>query len=594
MKKSFPPEEKDYTYFQLNRGDDTGSIWSSMCLDFQINLGTMRVSPRMKVNASATDDADLGLPIAFMWAFDKYWAICGAKMFVTAGSASPNTAFIEDTTTGVPTNFTVAGDLAIFDDRLWATTNNALFSKTSSGDWTSRDTISTVNNAPMAFFQNVPGGRLYYVGDSQEVWSIDAANVVADSGDYSIDLDELVSCMRATTDSIWIGIDTSGEDHGNQLILQWDGISAQLTDTFEVKGASKIQSLVILNDIPYAMDSNGILSKYTGYSFEEVGRLPLNAFKPRTTFVRMNGMTTTKNGTILIAVNNTSINEAVGSTASYYENAPSGIWEWSEQFGMVHKYAPGYTTNASSTITDFGQNRVASIGAIYNAQPFLVGTSGENGTLLLGATMYTNASSTLNAILYDDSNDTLQKKGYFVTTWFNSDEIQDKWERLWASYRRFLASTSSITFKYRLYEEEPAYATITWVDTTHFTTSTDITAYGPTATGFNGTQGGEVEVIQGTGSGSCVHITDIVNNAGTYTVTIDTAVTGVTTGTAKARFQKWILLNPKQAQEQVNSYSQYGIGGSNNRIQFKGCMTFTGAGEFFKMDVISNEDIKAT
>ena len=186
----------------------------------------------------------------------------------------------------------------------------------------------------------------------------------------------------------------------------------------------------------------------------------------------------------------------------------------------------------------------------------------------------------------------IQKKGYFVTSWFNSLEIQDKWERLWVVYRRFLDSGDSIVFKYRLYEEDPTYINITWTSTTTFTTTTNVTAYGPTATGFNGTVGGEVEFTQGTGSAACVHITNISEAGGTYTVTVDTAVTGVTTGTGKARLQKWIRLNPVAAQDQIKSFSQMQVGASNTRIQIKGCLTFTGAGEFTKAVLVSNSDIK--
>ncbi len=36
---------------------------------------------------------------------------------------------------------------------------------------------------------------------------------------------------------------------------------------------------------------------------------------------------------------------------------------------------------------------------------------------------------------------------------FNSQQIEDKWARIWIVYRRFLASNDSIVLKYRLYEE---------------------------------------------------------------------------------------------------------------------------------------------
>lgn len=155
-------------------------------------------------------------------------------------------------------------------------------------------------------------------------------------------------------------------------------------------------------------------------------------------------------------------------------------------------------------------------------------------------------------------------------------------------YKRFKSSSSSIVAKYRCFEEDPVQATITWVNTTSFTTTTDVSAY------WNGTDtGGEVEVLNGTGAGNCAHITSIVNNAGTYTVTLDTTITGVATGTAVARFQKWIKLFPT-ATGQVKQYTQMAMNANDVRVQIKLCFTFYGDDEFLKMALFSNEDIKIT
>jgi len=593
MINNFPAKDKEYTYFQLNRGDDTGSIWSSMALDFQSNLGTMRVSPRLRISTSTTDDAQLGLPIAFMASEGWAWAVCGTVIFYNQNTGI-NATWTQDASTGTPTDCTSDSDLEVFNERLWATSNDALLSKTTNGgDWTERDVLSTTSEHPMAFFANVPGGRLYYVSTDDEIWSIDTADVIADDPgveDYCIELPGAeISCVDATTSSIWVGTDQQEEDSTEDtLIYQWDGISNQATNTFTIKGAQKIMAIRILNDVPYCMDDNGILSKFTGYSFEEVGRLPFTTIKPERDYMCKNGMMVTQDNTIQIVIDS----QNVDNGQSIYENIPSGVWEWSEQFGFVHKYSFTYNTNAApSTITDWGQNRISSAGAIYNAAHVDQGVASANGQILVGATYFTNASSTSSAIFFDDTTNAIQKKGYFVTTWFESREIQDKWERAWLSYRRLLNSTDTIVLKYRLYEEDPVYANITWVNTTSFTTTTDVSAYGPTATGFNQTQGGEVEILCGVGGGLCAHITNISESGGTYTVTIDEVATGATTTTARARFQKWIKLNPAKPIDQVESYSQAQIGQANNRIQFKGCMTFAGDDEFFKLSIVSNSDI---
>jgi hypothetical protein len=339
--------------------------------------------------------------------------------------------------------------------------------------------------------------------------------------------------------------------------------------------------MTVNNDIPYIMDARAILRKYSGTGFDEVGRLPIQTKLYGTIdntndrYIHPNGMAVTKNGTILAFVNN-----LVGDTAATIpENFPSGIWEWADGYGFTHKQALTYNRyNDPTTVTDWGQNRVSVVGGLAldfdNQNAGLV-------TPMVGATYYTDASTTTSGIFIENTVNTVQKKGYFVTTFFFSNEIQDKWERLWATYKKLASASDSLVFKYRLYEENPVEASITWTSTTTFTTTTDVSAY----TGY------EVEVIQGTGSAGCSHITSIANNAGTYTVTVDSAYTGAT-GTAKARFQKWNKLNPAPGDSTIRSYLQAAIGGNNIRIQLKGCLTWTGDGEFYKVAIFSNEDIK--
>ncbi len=211
---------------------------------------------------------------------------------------------------------------------------------------------------------------------------------------------------------------------------------------------------------------------------------------------------------------------------------------------------------------------------------------------MVGAQIYTNASSTTNAIFIDDSLDAIQKKGYFVTDWFEITEnsIAGDWERWWASYRKFLNYTDKMTFKYRVSEETPVEASITWVNTTSFTvlnSAVVVSNYWTSGTG------GEVEILQGTGSGSCAHITNAVNNAGTWTVTIDEEITGVTTGTAKARFQKWVKIEPAQALNQIDAFNSWAVGTDTTpRIQIKGCFTLTGEGEFYRGALSVYDNIK--
>ena len=271
-----------------------------------------------------------------------------------------------------------------------------------------------------------------------------------------------------------------------------------------------------------------------------------------------------------------------------------GSRKWDENIGFTHRSSITYQPVGSSTITDYGQNRIIQAGALSNANIYSDSSNGR-GTILVGASYYPNASSSNHGIFIDSpipvntaTTPEGLRKGHFITTWFPSNEIQNKWSRLWVVYSRFKNSGDSIVAKYRVYEQEPTQATITWTSTTTFTTTTDVSAYWTSGTG------GEVEILNGFGAGNCAHITSIVNNAGTYTVTIDTAATGVVnTNTAVARFQHWIKLFP-EATGQVKPWTQMAISGASDyQIQLKICLTMVEGDEFKKLVLISNEDIKA-
>jgi len=506
--------------------------------------------------------------------------------------------------------FSLGSDIKSFNDYLWVTGESRLYRR-ASGDnqpYTSFDTYgSGIHQIQYLDKQD----RIYYIANSDEIRSIGTDDVIRDNGEsYSLltaGEEEVgqIYCMYATTNSIWIGlgrrVNSSNSNSTYGLIYEWDGISAQPTNVYQLDTGACL-ALVEHEGIMYAVDSEGRILKQTGYSFSEIARLPIDRYLLRyiastsILFIQHNGIVGTKNNTLLLNI----ANRTVRNNPTCFENLPGGIWELDlNTNNLTHKSSITYKGTASSSITDFGQFVQNSPGAIKMITQQANANTWNNGrsSYITGGQCYKNATDTIYSINIDSpslpiTNYEGQKRGYFVTTWFNSDEIEDKWSRLWTTYKRFATSTDKIIAKYRLYEEDPIIADITWVNTTTFTTTTDITAYAPTATGFDGTVGGEVEIIQGTGSGACVHITNVVNNAGTYTVTIDNAVTGVTTGTAKARFQKWIKLNP-EITGLVKSYGQMAILANNTRIQIKLVMEWTGDGEFHKFILTSNSDIKA-
>lgn len=609
MINRFPTEQKQFQ--QNNRSDVLGNLWSTFNLNFQENLGTIRVAPRMLLNTSTASDADLGLPVVFKTYDSRYWSICGTRVFKSS-SLQPQATFTEDTSTNYATDF-LAGtsDMEVYAGLLFASTDDDLMSKIANGSGTGSWTTGRMVLQNYATFQGIH--KLCYFKKFDRLYVVDRTNAInslkvtggvfttATSGDYSIVLGEssaetVITTAVATSDWVWIGTLNNSDRSARGSVLKWDGISAQVTDEYKID-AQGVMAMCIDNNNVYAIDSNGSFLEFDGSSFKEPNnnaRLPVydelllnvSAFN-NTRFIHPNGFIPTKNGTFLALVNGTNGD----STSTQNENLPSGVWEFDYNIGWTHKGSPSYTPVTTSTITDFGQQKLSAVGALTSANTYSTDSS-RNGKIMAGVTYFTDASSTLSGIFIDDSNDTVQKKGYFVTGIIETSEIEEKFNRIWTKYKRFLNANDNIVFKYRNFEEDPITATITWTSTTTFTTTTDISAYDV----INGTGVGyEVEIVQGTGSGSTAHITAI-SGSGTYTVTIEETITGVTSGTAIARFQKWIKIGEvPYSVGSIRQWNQLAINDSNDtQIQVKGCITFTGKGQFDELITKSEPNQKIT
>lgn len=603
MKIEFPNNEK--VYLQNNRSNvfPKGNLWSTFGMDFQSNLGVARVAPRMRINVQTNVDlANLGCPVSFKYFGGAFRAVAGARVF--NGGATPNAAFTQDATASTPTTCSAdTSDSEVFDGSYYVTTQTALVANGTGGTfgaWRNVDTGLTTGLPHITrYFPKF--NRLYYTNGTS-VRSIDTNDLVASSGDYFISLPfgNLITSMAVGSTWIWIGTQSRDVSDMNACIYQWDGISAQADNvyTLDAKTAMAI-GINETTDTPVVMDGNGVFSEYNGQGFEEIGRLPygygtlpINDSLVNDKYIHPNGLVYTENNTFLALINNLNFN----NSNTINENLPSGLWEWSKETNFVHKNPLTYNRADSSSVRDWGQNRVARVGGLMDAN-IPSDASGRNGTLLAGATIYTDASTTTNAIYIDDSNNTIQKRGYMVTDWWEADEVADKWERLWISYRKFLHAEDNIMPKYRTTEEAPVEAAITWLNSSQFTVLNSAVVVSDYWTSAMGT-GGEVEVTRGDGGGAPAHITNAVNNAGTWTVTLDEAINNSGgTNTATARFQKWVKIfpSPLTPVSSPNNWAQFGIDQvSAPRVQMKICFTFVGNDEFYKSYIISNEDIKAT
>ena len=585
-------------WFQSNRGDIFGSIWSSFNLDLtqqrDRQKGNIRIG-RMLRGATSATLANMGVPVAFKRYGGNTYGLCGTRLF-TQGSAHTS-AWSE--VTDSPINFSNRySDMEIFNSFLYisegADNDIARYDGT---NWTEIEVNEIAASKP--HMMCVYADRLYVSGadsDDSIIVSMNTAQTFATLGNSNTvritdESRNTITFLRPVSKGIWIGtLNTRG---GTGSIYFWDGEQQTVNSEYKLQSAGALAG-VVKDDVLYVMDADGKLLAFNGGTFVELDRLPLKenyltfalgAYNER--WIHPNGMTVIDDRILLLIDNNYHIGSAKDTIQ---ENVPSGIWEWSKETGLYHKFGLSNTPLSGAgggTIVDYGQNRlgITEASGIPGACVFIkqeATPASDNGTLFAGARITITATTQIYGIFIDDLNDTVQKYGYFVTPKIYSQNLQDAWQKVYVRHRQLLNSTDKIVVKYRVEEDDPVEATITWVDTDTFTvTAADVPDLAV---------GDEVEVIQGDGSGKCAHVSSFTG-ATTYTVNLDDTFAGVTTNTAKARFQKWNKCG--EGTDQTVKFHQFPIGVNDTWVQIKVCMQFTDENEIDDLLLINKTNQNA-
>lgn len=587
--------------------DSLGSLWSSWNLDLTSKPNKTLVSPRTIITTN--DITDLGVPVAFQTFTDvnagiQYsWAIAGQYLFNMNIASGYQTAFAKVTTSGAPTagtNTETSSDMSdmINVGKLYlvvSTRTRMDFLTASTGAWVNvqydtggTPTAVTLTDATVHMLE-VLNNRVYVTDANTKVRSVSASDMysasgsstLTSSGSYFLDLatstDPItsISFIKRHSAGIWIGTINQSED--GAYIYDYDGDITYRR--YIIPDASGILAGVVKHDTLWVIDNNARLMYFNGGSFIEApnGKLPvkdtkflknsLSSLNDR--WIHPNGIQIV-GGKIRILIDN----ENEDNSATTEENIASGVWEYDEQIGWYHVLSLSLYT---ASVTDWGQNQVSRVGALYSYKTENTDAS-SNGTMLIGAQIFSNATSTKEVIAIDDSNDTLQKYGYLVTTKIYSSSVQDAWNKIYARVKKLPSSTDKIVVKYRTDEIGPILYTGTWASTTSFTVTGDLRAY----------VGYEVEVLRGVGGGKCSHITEVVFAAGTSTVTVDETYTGAT-GTFKMRLQKWTKAGSFTAQDVT--LADFGVDQISTWIQFKVCLQLTGVGELDDLILLNTKHL---
>lgn len=597
MSKITIPNPQTKTFVQSNTSDVLGTIQNSFNIDLQENVGKLRVGKRM---VAQTDNSlvtsSIYCPVAFAYHNSKIYTVAGnnadtGKIITQTGLH--NNA-VEDTSTNAPTDMnTKYSDMIVASNGyLYATSGTKLYECNESGTWNATTRALSVGVHQLTSY----AGRLYVTDIQNQIKSCDISTgtfgVLSSVGSqYSLRVGGLdsgantITFIRASASRIWIG--TVNQKGGKGYIHEWDGQSTLATRSYRLESSGAL-ACVIKDEIPYVVDTNGDLLAFNGGTFQKLTGFyrknrktklynPTGTYNQR--FIHPNGMSVI-DGRINILINNRNNDY----TSTIEETIHSGIYEYTPENGLVHKHALTLT-RPSETIKDYGQIRVKQVGALSEILIPDSATSTTNGSFLAGARVYTDSTTEAGYIFYDDTNDTLQKYGYFITPQIESSEVNDTWQKIYVKYKKLINSSDRIYIKSRTEEDTGVEATITWTSTTTFTvpnSSVVVSDYWTSGTG------GEIEITQGIGGGKTAHITNAVLATGTWTVTVDETFTGATTQTAKARFMKWNKVGVIDNQvEQFTEFPIPAVNQVNTFIQFKLCFLFTGKNEMHSSNIIS-------
>lgn len=586
------PDATIHIWKQQNTGDVLGDLFASKGIDLVENLGKLRLGKRLVVNMNNNDAVLLdGYPVGFR-AYNfvgyKIYTIAGSFVYVATGDF-PSTPFAVDTTIGYPggrTGSSLQSDIETYNGSLYVTLEHDLM-KLNSGGWStaSSDTLGNDSAHQMCNYN----GLLYIVDNFYQIYSFDGTTLNTSLFTLNGYSDNVITFIKAAADCIWIG--TLNRDGTKALVYKWDGAANVPTSEYKLDSAGAL-ACVIKDNVPHIMDVFGRLLEWNGGTFVEIGRINrrrnkmlYNALSENNNrYVHPNGMSLI-NGRINVLIDT----RYYDATSGEDESDPAGIWEYDEQIGFYHKGSFGLS-HATDAITDYGAFRIAGAGGLTEIN-IPDTSSSRNGTFLAGANYFSDATTVKNGVFYDDSNDTLQKGGYFVTQKIEATDgsvygfptVEGMWQSFYTVYRKLLASTDMMIPKYRYNDLPSVEAPITWLGFTSFTvpnSSVDISNY------WTNSVGGEVEIMQGIGAGRCAHITNAVLSGGVWTVTLDDAFAGITAGvTSMARFQTWNKISMIEPNNQ--NFNSDTISEKSTWLQIKLFALFTGRDEIERI-LISN------
>lgn len=551
---------------EVNYGEKFGDFWGCFNIDLTSNIGNIRISPRLRKTTSSDDNALMVNPIAFVRNLadtitldqtEKYFAVCNQKIFKHEVTNLHSSAFVADALSNSPTTTLskLYSDACNFNDNLIVTTLTTAM-RLISNSWLTIDGITMTTGIPHPVCAGFTKELL--IGNNYKVISVQSDFHTIDTERLILSQEFEVNWIRSSNSAYWIGC--RHKYGGEGTVFMWDGYSEYVTGDYGV-GAETTLSCVIKDEIPYVVNSKGILMAFNGGGFVEIDRFPIANDKiyrlndaivgtySHSMNIHRNGMAII-DGNIHILLSGKVQKNASPTDYTYLENQPSGIWEYTKDTGLYHKYSICYTDSSGGGY-EYGILNLTQAGA-------LIPINKTWGGFLAGAQIYTTAGATEKGVINVSSpGDSMKKMGYFITPKLYGNQIEEMWQKIYVLYKTLSASDDFICVKYRTsvdYVANPDDSG-TWVTTSSFTTAD---------TGVASTD--EIEIVEGKGAGLSSSITNLTSSS-TVMIFLDKTITGAT-GTFTYRYANWKKLDTITS-ETVTQNKEIALGVNSNWIQFK-------------------------
>lgn len=581
---------------QSNSGELFGNIMGIYGCDLDSNSGKIRISPQLStaIINSGTITTFTGFPSGMVFTNAgetvttqyRWWIMSNNVNMFKDSSNTQQLSFVIDAKANTPTDpiydMTVfsqtsagydnlivsrAGDLARLNNNSW---NQTFWTGTTA---LAQPALSSTDPHPVEPFLS-QYGSFCLVGDGNKLHTFDTTLNSSGVRNTRVQLENKfrIIWIRSTDTRIFIG--TRNANNGRARIFEYDPVNENIRG-YEVSGSISMAGTV-KNNIPYSIDNQGIVYKYNGNGFSEIGYLPVYylakevrslAWSDGSTFPLMvfhRGMAFIgKQLHVLLGgiINN--------NNSGLWETMPSGIWVLDEESGNFYcKYRLG-TINSG----DYGQEQLNSQGAAYSSSNSGAGflTLYQPNSFFAGyQTVTGDASGTArNVVAYPTLNST--GFGRFITPKIYSPEIQSNWNELWLIFKKLENSTDKIVVKYRVKERFKTYYQLT--GNPYLTIQGTWSApdsFNTTDANFADAQvGDEIEVIRGSCGGQTAHISSINLNAGTYTVVLDETIISTGDGTGLIQVHDWIKLDTFSTTNLPQYADLHFVAASAEWIQFK-------------------------